>query len=92
MRLAASALILLLAASPALATPKVIASVVPVQGIVAAVMGDLGQPELLLKGAMSEHRASFTTKQIIALGKADLVFIVGHGLEAKLAQLSAARR
>jgi len=88
MRLAASALILLLAASPALAAPKVIASVVPVQGIVAAVMGDLGQPELLLKGAMSEHRASFTTKQIIALGKADLVFIVGHGLEAKLAQLS----
>ena len=48
----------LLTASPALAAPKVVASVVPVHGIVSAVMGDIGQPELLLKGRMSEHRAS----------------------------------
>ncbi len=88
MRLLVPAFAALLCASPALGAPKVIASVVPVHGIVSAVMGDLGQPELLLQGAMSEHRASFTTQQIIALGKADLVFIVGHGLEAKLAQLS----
>jgi zinc transport system substrate-binding protein len=37
---------------------------------------------------MSEHRAVFTPTQIATLGDADLVFIVGHGLEAKLAQLS----
>ena len=37
---------------------------------------------------MSEHRASFTPSQVADLGKADLVFIVGHGLEAKLAQIS----
>ena len=78
----------LLSASPALAAPKVVASVVPVQSIVAAVMGDTGAPELLLKGSMSEHRAVFTPGQIATLGDADLVFIVGHGLEAKLAQLS----
>ena len=42
------ALAALLAASPALAAPKVIASVVPVHSIVSAVMGDVGQPELLL--------------------------------------------
>lgn len=88
MRLAATALALCLAASPALAAPKVIASVVPVHGIVSAVMGEIGQPELLLSGSLSEHRATYTPQQIADLGKADLVFIVGQGLEAKLSQLS----
>ena len=78
----------LLFAGPALAAPRVVASVVPVQSIVAAVMGGTGTPELLLQGSMSEHRAVFTPAQIAALGEADLVFIVGHGLESKLAQLS----
>lgn len=78
----------LLAAGPALAAPKVVASVVPVHAIVAAVMGDTGSPELLLQGSMSEHRAVFTPSQVAMLGNADLVFIVGHGLESKLAQLS----
>lgn len=88
MRLIACSLAALLCASPAFAAPKVITSVVPVHGIVSAVMGDLGQPELLLSGSMSEHRATFTAAQIASLGKADLVFIIGHGLEAKLAQIS----
>ncbi|MCA3555936.1 zinc ABC transporter substrate-binding protein [Aestuariivirga sp.] len=78
----------LLMASPALAGPRVIASVAPVQSIVAAVMGDTGTPELLLQGSMPEHRAVFTPSQIAALGDADLVFIAGRGLEAKLAQIS----
>lgn len=78
----------LLTAGPAIAAPRVVASVVPVQSIVAAVMGDRGTPELLLQGSMSEHRAVFTPAQIASLGSADLVFIVGHGLEAKLAQMS----
>ena len=78
----------LLSAAPALASPKVVASVLPVQSIVAAVMGVTGTTELLLRGSMSEHRAVFTPSQIASLGEADLVFIVGHGLEAKLAQLS----
>ena len=88
MRCAIALFALVLGASPVLAAPKVIASVVPVYGIVAAVMGETGQPELLLSGSMSEHRAAFTTAQVASLGKADLVFIVGHGLEAKLAQMS----
>jgi zinc transport system substrate-binding protein len=88
MRLAATAIALCLAASPALAAPQVIASVVPVHGIVSAVMGEVGQPELLLSGSMSEHRATFTPRQIAELGKADLVFIIGQGLEGKLSQMS----
>lgn len=73
---------------PARAEVKVIASIMPVHGIVSVVMGDLGQPELLLSGQLSEHAASFTPSQIVSLGKADLVFMVGGGLERKLGQLS----
>ena len=88
MRLILAFLAAVLSAAPALAAPKVVASILPVHAIVAAVMGDTGKPTLLLKGALSEHRSSFTPSQFVTLGEADVVFIVGHGLEAKLAQLS----
>jgi zinc transport system substrate-binding protein len=75
-------------ATPALAAPKVVVSVVPAHAIVSAVMGETGKPELLLSGKLSEHSASFSPTQISALGKADLVFVIGSGLEAKLTQMS----
>ncbi len=84
----AAAIACLLASLPARAELKVIASIMPVHGIVAAVMGNVGRPELLLSGRLSEHAASFTPSQIAHLGKADLVFIVSAGLERKLGQLS----
>lgn len=84
----AVAIACLLGSLPARAELKVIASIVPVHSIVSTVMGDLGQPELLLSGRLSEHAASFTPSQIAGLGKADLVFMVGGGLELKLSQLS----
>jgi zinc transport system substrate-binding protein len=59
----------------------------PVQSIVAAVMGDRGTPELLLQGRLSEHTASLTPRQIAALGAADIVFTIGHGLEYSVGQL-----
>ena len=70
--LALPVLAMCLAASPAVAAPKVIASVVPVYGIVSAVMGETGQPELLLSGTMSEHRATFTVngKRFVELSSA----------------------
>lgn len=74
--------------SPSLAAPKVIASVVPVHAIVSAVMGDTGEPELLLSGKTAEHRSTFTASQIAGLGRAELVFFVGQGIETKLAQIS----
>jgi len=88
MRLFLSVLALLLASGPALAAPKVVASVMPVHAIVSAVMGDVGEPELLLPGKLGEHRAKFTPQQLSDLAEADLVFIVGEGLESKLSQLS----
>lgn len=88
MRFLLSALALLLASGPALAAPRVVASVLPVHAIVSAVMGDVGEPELLLPGKLAEHRAKFTPQQLSDLAEADLVFIIGEGLESKLSQLS----
>lgn len=88
MRLAISCLATLLLSTSALAAPKVIASIVPVHSIVASVMGDTGAPELLLSGKNSEHTASLSPQQLSDLGQADVVFMIGSGLEHKLAQVS----
>ncbi len=86
--LALSASLLALSVVPALAAPKVVASIVPVHSLVAAVMDGVGTPGLLLSGQTSEHQASYSPQQIEDLGRADAVFIVGQGLELKLGELS----
>lgn len=88
MRLAVSCLATLLLSTPALAAPKIIASIVPVHSIVANVMGDVGTPELLLSGKNSEHAANLSPQQLSDLGQADVVFMIGSGLEHKLGQVS----
>ena len=77
-----------LLALPAAAAPKVIASIVPLHSLVSSVMDGVGEPELLLRGQNSEHQASYSPAQIEQLGKADIVFIMGEGLELKLTELS----
>ena len=88
MRLAISCLATLLLSTSAPAAPTVIASIVPVHSIVASVMGDVGIPELLLSGKNSEHTAILSPQQLSDLGKADVVFMIGSGLEHKLGQIS----
>jgi zinc transport system substrate-binding protein len=88
MRILSSCLATLLLSSSALAAPKVIASIMPVHSIVANVMGNLGTPDLLLSGKNSEHTASLSPEQISNLAKADVVFMIGGGLEHKLGQIS----
>ncbi len=83
-----SASLLALATMPATAAPKVVASIVPVHALVAAVMDGAGTPQLLLSGQSSEHQASYSPQQIEELGRSDLVFIMGQGLELKLGELS----
>ncbi|MBK8082583.1 MAG: zinc ABC transporter substrate-binding protein [Devosia sp.] len=69
-------------AAPALAeVPRVVASIKPVHALVAAVMGDLGTPSLIVKGAASPHTYSLRPSDAAALQDADLVFWTGHGLE-----------
>lgn len=87
MRLFALLVALIALVNPACAAPRVVVSILPVHSIVAAVMGNLGQPELLFQGRLSEHAASLSPRQLAALGHADVVFMVGHGLEYKLGEV-----
>ncbi|MCA0434682.1 MAG: zinc ABC transporter substrate-binding protein [Proteobacteria bacterium] len=79
---------LLAGTSAAAAAPKVVVSILPLQALAAGVMDGVGTPELLLSGQNSEHNASFSPQQIKLLGEADLVFIIGKGLELKLDEIS----
>lgn len=76
--------LLCLAAEPAMAAPKVVASIKPVHSLVAGVMGDLGKPVLLITGGGSPHGYTLRPSQARALSEADLVFWVGGGLETSL--------
>ena len=88
MRVFAGCLATFLLSTTALAAAKVVASIVPVHSIVASVMGEVGTPELLLSGKNSEHTSSLSPRQISDLGNADIVFMIGSGLEHKLGQVS----
>jgi zinc transport system substrate-binding protein len=59
----------------------VVATTKPVHSLVAAVMGDLGTPDLIVKGAASPHNYSLRPSDAAALESADVVFWTGHGLE-----------
>lgn len=61
--------------------PSVVATVKPLHSLVAAVMGDLGAPALIVKGAASPHSYSLKPSDAQALQSANLVFWTGHGLE-----------
>ena len=68
--------------APALAeVPRVVATTKPVHSLVAAVMGDLGTPDLIVKGAASPHTYSLRPSDAANLEAADVVFWTGHGLE-----------
>lgn len=72
---------LALPAAALAAAPRVVATIKPIHSLVAAVMGDLGEPELLVDGAASPHAYSLTPSDAEALEAADIVFWTGHGLE-----------
>lgn len=74
------ALAIALSAAPAAAAPRVVADIAPVHSIVAAVMGDLGAPDLLVPPGASEHDAALRPSDAAALDAADVVVWVGPGL------------
>lgn len=61
--------------------PRVVVTIKPIHSLVAAVMGDLGTPALIVKGGASPHTYSLKPSDAQALEAADLVFWTGHGLE-----------
>jgi zinc transport system substrate-binding protein len=87
MRSLAAVLALFTGLSAAEAAPRVMASILPIHAIVAAVMGDEGNPELIFRGTVSEHTTALTPQQLASLGSADLVFMVGPSIEVRLGQL-----
>jgi zinc transport system substrate-binding protein len=76
--------VIVLPLSQASAGVRVIASIKPVHSLVAAVMGDAGQPALLLKTNVSEHIYSLKPSDAVSLQDADLVFWIGPDLETFL--------
>lgn len=66
---------------PAVAeVPSVVADIAPVESLVARVMGDLGQPHLLLRPGASPHDYALRPSEARALQQADLVFWAGPAL------------
>ncbi|WP_439618551.1 zinc ABC transporter substrate-binding protein ZnuA [Shinella sp.] len=77
----------LLAAGPLAAraeVPNVVVSIKPIHSLVAAIMQGVGEPNLIVEGAASPHTYSLKPSNAAALQDADVVFWVGHGLEAFL--------
>lgn len=69
------------ASTPALAeVPAVVTDIPPVHALVAQVMGDLGQPELLLARGADEHDFQLKPSQARAVADADLVVWIGPEL------------
>jgi zinc transport system substrate-binding protein len=69
------------ATTPALAeVPDVVTDIPPVHALVAEVMGDLGQPVLLLERGADEHDFQLRPSQAAAVADADLVVWIGPEL------------
>lgn len=66
------------------AEANVVASIKPVHSLVAAVMEGVGEPGLIIEGAGSPHNYALKPSQAQMLEQADLVFWIGHKLEAFL--------
>jgi zinc transport system substrate-binding protein len=60
--------------------PRVVTDIPPVHSLVAQVMGDLGQPELLLDPGADEHSFQLRPSQAAALNDAGVVFWIGPEL------------
>ncbi len=68
------------------AVPNVVTDIAPVHALVSQVMGDLGQPDLLVGQGYLPHDYQLRPSQARALEQADLVFWVGPALTPWLEQ------
>lgn len=70
----------------AAATPSVAVSIAPLYSLVAAVMKDVGPPQLIMPGSASPHAWSMRPSHARAIAHADLIVWVGPTLETALAR------
>ncbi len=68
----------------AVAEIKVLASAAPIHSLIAGVMAGVGSPELIVKSTASPDNYRLTPAAAARIAKADLIFMVGPGLENSL--------
>lgn len=78
--------LLLVLSTGADAAPAVLATIKPIHSLVAAVMAGVGEPELLIQGAQSEHSYALKPSDAEKIGRAAIVFEIGPDLETYLAR------
>lgn len=69
---------------PAFAAPAVVASLKPLHSLVAGVMEGVGTPELIVRGAASEHGYALRPSDAARIEAADVVFWIGEEMETYL--------
>ena len=69
-----------LAVLPAMAAPRVVTDIPPVQSLAARVMQGVGEPESILPPGATPHGYSMRPSEAARLAAADIVFWVGEGL------------
>jgi len=83
-------LALALGGAAAAEPPKVVVSIKPLHSLVAAVMGGIGEPVLLIKSGADPHEYSMKPSDAAALSDAKLVVWAGSGVETFLEKAVAA--
>ncbi len=79
-----AALILFLFALPSWGAPSVLATIKPIHSLAAGVMQGVGEPVLLIGGALSEHSYELKPSDARKLQSADVVFEIGPDMETYL--------
>ncbi len=70
----------LAATAPRAEVPAVVTDILPVHGLVSAVLGDLGSPHLLIRPGEDPHHGGLRPSDANALSKADLMIWIGPEL------------
>ena len=70
--------------APAASAVEVVVSIKPIHGLVAGVMGEAGEPRLMITGAASPHTYQMRPSDARLLNTADLIVWVGETMETFL--------
>ena len=65
---------------------QVVATIKPLHSLVSAVMGDAGEPFLLVENAVSSHSFTIRPSDARKLESADVVFMIAHEVETSLVE------
>ncbi|MCY4428053.1 MAG: zinc ABC transporter substrate-binding protein [Halieaceae bacterium] len=72
------------AATAADTSVRVVATIKPLHSLVSAVMAGLGEPHLIMRGAVTPHTFSLRPSDAAVLANAQVVFLIGESLETSL--------